>query len=148
MLDGRFEHNNSETDERLIQRHKVRQECKCKASDEPGEKPNKIITTEIAKQDTTDLLPGDVKWVRQGIYRRWRKTQPRLPKSREETHEALDQYEAFSNQDEKMIYINSSETNIVMLSTENVCKRSTFLCANINSKNVRKRISTTKTTCF
>jgi hypothetical protein len=57
-----------------------------KASDEPGERPNKIIMTEIAKQDTTDLLPGDVKSVRQGIYRRRRKTQPRLPKSREEMH--------------------------------------------------------------
>ena len=49
VLDGRFEHNHSEPDERLIQRHKVRQECKRKASDEPGERPNKIIMTEIAK---------------------------------------------------------------------------------------------------
>ena len=70
VLDGWFEHNHSEPDERLIQRHKVRQECKRKASDEPGERPNKIIMTEIAKQDTTDLLPGVVKSVRQGIYRR------------------------------------------------------------------------------
>ena len=40
--------------------------------------------------------------------------------SREETHEVLDQYEAFFSQDEKMIYMymNSSETNIVMFSTE------------------------------
>jgi hypothetical protein len=49
VLDGRFEHNHSEPDERLIQRHKVRQECKRKASDEPGERSNKIIMTEIAK---------------------------------------------------------------------------------------------------
>jgi hypothetical protein len=67
VLDGRFDHNHSEPDERSIQRHKVRQECKRKASDEPGERPNKIIITEI---DTTDLLPGDVKSVRQAIYRR------------------------------------------------------------------------------
>ena len=66
----------------------------------------------------TVLLPGDVKSVRQAIYRRLRKMQPKLPKSREETCEALDQHEAFSSQDEKMIYINSSETNIVMFSTE------------------------------
>jgi hypothetical protein len=111
VLDGRFEHNHSEPDERSIQRHKVRQECKRKASDEPGERPNKIIITEI---DTTDLLPGDVKSVR------------------EETHGALDQYETFFCQDEKMIYINSSETNIVIFSTEtnSTSKRSTFLCAN------------------
>jgi len=41
---------------------------------------NKSIMTEIAKQDTTDLLPGDVKSIRQAIYRRRRKTQPKLAK--------------------------------------------------------------------
>jgi hypothetical protein len=33
------------------------------------------IHTEIAKQDTTDLLPVDVKSIRQAIYRRQRKMQ-------------------------------------------------------------------------
>lgn len=61
MLHGRFELNNSEQDERSIQRHKGGQECKRKASDEPRERPNNIIMTEAAKQNTTDLLPGDVK---------------------------------------------------------------------------------------
>jgi hypothetical protein len=70
----------SESDERWIQRHKVHQESKRKASVEPGERPNKIIMTEIAKQDTTDLLPGDVKSVRQGIYRRRRKNPTKIAK--------------------------------------------------------------------
>jgi hypothetical protein len=64
----------------VTQKHKVRQECNRKASDELGERPNKIIMTEIAKQNTTVLLPGDVKSVRQALYRRLRKTQPKLPK--------------------------------------------------------------------
>ena len=68
VLGGRFEHNHSEPDERSIQRHKVRQECKRKDSDEPGERPNKIIMTEIAKQDKTDLLPGDVRLFGDGIF--------------------------------------------------------------------------------
>ena len=67
VLDGRFELNHSESDERSIQRHKVRQVCKRKASDEPRERPNKIIMTEMAKQDTPDLLTGDVKSVKQAI---------------------------------------------------------------------------------
>ena len=103
VLDGRFEQTHSEPDERSIQRHQVRQECIRKASDEPRERPNKIMT-EIATQDTTAHLPGDVKSVRQAIYRGRRKTHPKLPKSREETHEVIDQYEAFSSQDKKMIY--------------------------------------------
>ena len=64
VLEGRFEHNHSEPDERSIQRHNVRHECKRVALDEPGERPNKIIMTEIAKQDTTDPLSSDVKSVR------------------------------------------------------------------------------------
>ena len=76
-----------------------------KDSDEPGERPNKISMTEMLKQDTPDLLTGDLKSVIQAIYRRRRKTQLKLPRSREETHDALDQYEAFSSQDEKMIYL-------------------------------------------
>jgi hypothetical protein len=35
-----------------------------------------------------------------------------------ETHEALQHYDMFSGQDEKMIHINNSETNIIMFSTE------------------------------
>ena len=59
-----------------------------------------------------------MKSVRQVIYRRRRKTQPKLPQSREETNEALQQYDMFSSKDEKMIHINNSETNIIMFSTE------------------------------
>ena len=68
---------------RSSQRHKGRQESKLKASDEMGERPNKIIMTEIAKQDTTDLLQSDVKSVRQGICRRRRKTQAEVERRNE-----------------------------------------------------------------
>ena len=109
IIDGRFEHNHAESDDRTVQRLKGRQECKRTATDEPGKRPSKIIMDEIARQDSTELVPEDVKCVRQAIYRRRRKTQPKLPQSREETHEALQQYDMFSSQDEKMIDINNSE---------------------------------------
>jgi hypothetical protein len=118
IIDGRFDHNHAEPDNRTVQRLKVRQECKRKATDESGERPNKMIMGEIARQDSTELVPEDVKSVRQAIYRRRRKTQPKLPQTREETHEALQHYDMFSGQDEKMIHINNSETNIIMFSTE------------------------------
>jgi hypothetical protein len=65
IIDGRFEHNHAEPDDRTVQRLKVRQECKRKATDEPRERPNKIIMGEIATQDSTELVPEDVKSVRQ-----------------------------------------------------------------------------------
>ena len=108
IIDGRFEHNHAEPDDITAQRLKVRQECKRKATDEPGERPNKIIMGEIARQGSAELVPEDVKSVRQAIYRRRKKTQPKLPQSREETHEVLQQYDMFSSQDEKMIHINNS----------------------------------------
>jgi hypothetical protein len=77
IIDGRYEHNHGEPDDITVQRLKVRQECKRKATDESGERPNKIIMGEIARQDSTELVPEDVKSVRQAIYRRRRKTQPK-----------------------------------------------------------------------
>ena len=65
IIDGRFEHNHAEPDDRTVQRLKVRQ-----GYDEPGERPNKIIMGEIARQDSTELVPEDVKYVRKAIYRR------------------------------------------------------------------------------
>ena len=54
--------------------------------DEPGERPNKIIMGEIARQGSAELVPEDVKSVRQAIYRRRRKTQPKLPQGQERKH--------------------------------------------------------------
>jgi hypothetical protein len=120
IIDGRFEHNHAEPEDRTVQRLKVRQECKRKATDEPGERHNKIIMGEIARQDSTELVPEDVKSVRQAIYRRRRKTQPKLPQSRDETHEALQQYDMFSSQDEKMIDINNNLPSIIIKSLRSV----------------------------
>ena len=88
---------------------------------------------EIARQDSTELVPEGVKSVRHAIYRRRRKAQLKLPQSREERHEVLQQYDMFSSQDEEMIHINNSETNIIMFSTETNLKflsepDKTFVC--------------------
>ena len=53
IIDGRYEHNHGEPDDRTVQRLKVRQESKRKATDEAGERPNKIIMGEIARFDRT-----------------------------------------------------------------------------------------------
>ena len=111
IIDGRYEHNHGEPDDRTVQRLNVRQECKRKATDEAGERPSKIIMGEIARHDSTELVPEDVKYVRQAIYRRRSKTQLKLPQSRGVTPEAIQQYDMFSSQDEKMIHISNSETD-------------------------------------
>ena len=44
--------------------------------------------------------------------------QPKLPKSREETHEAVQEYELKSSNNEDMIYKNDIDTKIIMFTTE------------------------------
>ena len=58
--------------------------------------------------------------VHQTMYRQRRKTQPKLPTSRTETIETLKEYEV-------MVYVSSSETEIVMLTTKSNLQ---FLCQN------------------
>ena len=46
------------------------------------------------------------------------KNQPKLPKSREETHEAVQEYELKSSNNEDMIYKNDVDTKIIKFTTE------------------------------
>lgn len=118
ILENRSEHNHEEPSERQVQRQIIRQICKRKAEDEPGERPSKIILNEIGKQNAQDLLPNDVQTIRLAVYRQRRKTQPKLPQSREETIQSLSDFELISSQQENMIMKSDENTNIVMFSTE------------------------------
>jgi hypothetical protein len=67
--------------------------------------------------------------IRQAVYRRRRKTQPKLPKSREETHEVVQEYELKSSNNEDMIYTNDIDTKIIMFTTES---NQRFLCQDVH----------------
>ena len=118
ILGGRFDHDHVEEDDRTIERQALRQTCKQKAVAEPSERPNKLIIAEVQKNSSSEMLPQDVRAVRQAVYRERRKTQPKLPKTRAETIEILETYEFNSSHDEPMIHIADAESEIVMFSTE------------------------------
>lgn len=63
----------------------------------------------------------------QAVYRVRRKTQPKLPKSRPETHENLTDYNLISTNGEHMIQINNTETGIIMFTTQSNME---FFCKN------------------
>ena len=115
ILGGRFEHNHAEEDDRTLERQVLRQTCKKKATEEPCEKPYKLIISEVEKNQNSELLPQDVRAVRQAVYRERRKTQPKLPKSRSETLEILSTYEQSPISGEAMIQVVDGESEIVML---------------------------------
>jgi hypothetical protein len=82
ILGGYFNHTYGEIDTRSVERQRIRQGCKRKATEEPSERPYKIIINEIQKTNPAKILLQDITSVRQTIYRHRRKTQPKLPKSR------------------------------------------------------------------
>lgn len=110
---------------RQTERQKIRENCKRKATEDMSERPSKVILKEIQNNDTGELIPQDLVSVRQAIYRVRRKTQPKLPTSKEETILTLNEYDLKSSNDENMIFLSNSDTNIVMLST---VSNLNFLC--------------------
>ena len=116
----RMDHSHEPEEERTLQRQKLRQECKKRYLEETTERPKKVIITELGKKEKTEtdkLLPEDVSSVRRSVYRARRKTQPKLMKSREETHEYLTEYSLTSTNGEKMIYVNDGSSGIIMFTT-------------------------------
>jgi hypothetical protein len=54
---------------------------------------HKPIIAECGETENDTLVPDDISTIRQAVYRVRRRTQPKLPKSREETHVNLKDYE-------------------------------------------------------
>ena len=92
VLDGRTDHIHEIEDDRKVQRSKLRQACKRKAVDDITERPQKLIIAECGKTENDTLVPEDISTIRQVVYQVRRRTQPKLPKSREEMHVNLKDY--------------------------------------------------------
>ncbi|KAL8594674.1 hypothetical protein ACOMHN_052407 [Nucella lapillus] len=89
MAWARLEHTYDQDSQASIERQQIRTMCKRKAVDDISERPSKIILTELTNRPDGELVPKDVKAVRQSIYRERRKLQPKLLTCRVEVHEAL-----------------------------------------------------------
>ena len=118
VLDGRTDHNHEIEDDRKAQRSKLRQACKRKAVDDITERLQRLIIAECGKTENDTLVPEDISTIRQAVYRVRRRTQPKLPNSREETHVNLKDYEFNSTSGERMMHVNDPETGIIMFTTE------------------------------
>ena len=75
-LDNEFisvknDHNHDEESSRSIEVHKLRQSCKGKATEDPFQRPSKVIALEIQKgvAQTEEMLPKDMKMIRRAVYR-------------------------------------------------------------------------------
>lgn len=97
---SRLDHNHDPVSADSVTRQILITECKRKAAGNLTERPSKVILKEIVSKPDTDLVPKDLKAIRQAMYRERRKKFPALPKTRQEVHEALQHYDITSNQGE------------------------------------------------
>ena len=104
ILNENIHHNHEEDSTRTTERQRLRQQCKRKATDDPYERPSKIIMKEISnehEQSESQLIPKDIVSVRMAMYRERRRSQPALPKSLEETLDILSSFTLTSCTGEK-----------------------------------------------
>lgn len=100
----------------------VSNSLKRKAADDLMQKPRKVVVKEIEMEETRkysdNFTAKDVKCLTLNLYRAKRKRLPRLPKSQQEVHEALNQINVISHKGENMIKVNDSEKNIICFTTD------------------------------
>lgn len=94
IISGNFDHVHPAETTKNIQRQRLKQAVKRKATKDLCTKPSKIISREIllSEDRCTDLEPNDYKAVRQALYRERAKLRPKLPESRKDTFEKLEEY--------------------------------------------------------
>ena len=107
-----------------------RKVCRKRGADDMFERPSKIMRLELRNNQNEigyHIEAKDLECVRKAMYHERRKTVPKLPKTRQETHTCLDASELKSTRDEDMIKVNDAETGIVIFSTrsnlELLCSR-------------------------
>jgi hypothetical protein len=76
------EHNHCENSVQSVERHVLRENCKCKASGSISIRPIKIIRTELLKSvNSEEIEHSDIRSIRKAMYDKRRQTYPAFPKS-------------------------------------------------------------------
>ncbi|CAG2193079.1 unnamed protein product [Mytilus edulis] len=112
--DTKNDHNHQQCDDRKIERHQLRVYAKRKAADDLTQRPSKIIRAGLKDVGEDSLHPKDLKSVSKAMYRVRRKSQPNLPKSREEVHTLFEGYPVQTSKFENFLQVNDRENGIII----------------------------------
>lgn len=121
-------HSHQAVKENILNRHKISNSVKRKATDSTSEKPAKMIHKEIERQPDTikkKLTAKDLVYIRKNITHTKLKDIPKLPKSAAEVQTLLEKIEVRSVSGESMLCVNDMELKIVIFSCESNIK---FMC--------------------
>ena len=113
ILSQKNKHSHS-LDERKVELRQLRVSAKRKVIDDLSQRPSKIVRTSIKDVGESVLHPNDLKSVSKAIYRVRRKSQPNMPKSREDVHTVLENYPVVTNKSETFLQVNDAENGIVI----------------------------------
>jgi hypothetical protein len=81
-------------------------------------RPAAVIRNELSDMNENNLHRTDLRNVSLSLHRERRKHLPTLPKSREDTHAAIEMIDTMTSKNEKFLIVNDQESGIIIFSTE------------------------------
>lgn len=112
-------HNHVPDSESDLLRQKLSNAVKRKAVENMSEKPSKLVRREMVAEKYTGMSAGDLAKIRKNIYEARASVRPPLPKTLDELHGALHDYDhMITNESENFLLVNDPTTNIVIFSTK------------------------------
>jgi hypothetical protein len=111
-------HKHESCSEQIMQRQQLSASVKRKASDNPHDKPSKVLIQCLNDQLTSKLEITDLKYVKRNAYNACRKILPPLLTNRNSVHQAIEQLNIKTIQDEHFVLINNILDNLIIFSCE------------------------------
>lgn len=109
-------HNHESYSEQMLQRQQLSTSVKRKATDNPHDKPSKVLIQCINDQQTSKLEITDLKYIKRNAYNARRSILPTLPKYMNSVHEAVEQLNIKTSRDENFLLINNVIDNLIIFS--------------------------------
>ena len=109
------EHNHPAS-ERKVERHEIRKQVQTLATASLNARPSTVIQQVLQKSREDNLERSDLKSLTMAAYRSRRKLMPCIPKSKQDVHESLPDFNTQTSKEESFVLYNDAETGIIIFS--------------------------------
>jgi len=110
------DHKHESCSEQIFQRQQLSASVKRKVTDNPHDKPSKVLIQCLNDQSTNKLEIIDLKYVKRNAYNARRNILPPLPTNMNSAHEAVEQLNITTIQDENFVLKNNVIDNLIIFS--------------------------------
>jgi hypothetical protein len=116
IVEAFLEHNHESDSDQTLNRQKLSNSLKRKATEDICEKPSKLLHRELHSKHVDTLTVTDENLIRKNIHNARKHILPQIPTSISDVHDALDAIEITTNKNEQFLLFNDRNSNIVMFS--------------------------------